>query len=691
MTLLITSITPDHFPENPQDQQSELLKKLHLLNFCGEEDISSYHWRSFKNNFLKAEISNFSGEEKEILKTALQSLKFLNPQRRVELLAFLMESERGECEPLIAIVLDLCSSEDLKNFRTSPDSDVFDQTLLHLAAKLNHAVTFRHLNVAKKAIDAGVDIQALDERGSTAMDLLDMTASHTEKFVIGMLTWKKKGIHDKVRTMTDKEGNGLVHYAVLSSSLSVMQKMADLGDNLNAINANGRTPLHITVRAGNVAMAGLLLDRRADPFVKNGNGENFFDLIMKEKPVLLVKFVVKIDLPSYPALDSAVRKYFTELQEAAKVYFPLTDNHPYFSMKFLLIFTRCLGVDLLSDLSLDSLAHRCFVYSRETDNKFSDNLIDEEKELFQEIEETIFSQQVAGNINSLENRRKFNYEGIYSYDFAKLDTWLWQSFEEALIHLQMDPKEKDVLTAIAQTNQSVLTKESIFLKIQQGEPVCFEIGFLEHSAMLIIFPYKQNRSYFVICNRGPRPEIENKRISTVIAYCVDHTKIEQQHIDSLFALTGKQEEEFLDLVYENLPTLLSDGQLVKDDFCKGLEAIAPRNQQVCNCPWASRKTAVRVLLGLVAALTGSVGSPCERVKQAKSNSKSFSTHMRVLALEAFDPSIDFSGYSEVVAKVIKHARQLPSSALGLLSPSPALQMLLSNHYSNIGLWVVLNM
>jgi len=84
---------------------------------------------------------------------------------------------------------------------------------------------------------------------------------------------------------TDKDGMTPLHWACDRGCIGMVQFLLELGMNnstveqqLNARDGSGDTPLHFAVLTDNLEIAKLLLECRADPNVKNGEGDSAMDI-----------------------------------------------------------------------------------------------------------------------------------------------------------------------------------------------------------------------------------------------------------------------------------------------------------------------------------------------------------------------------------------------------------------------------
>ena len=84
--------------------------------------------------------------------------------------------------------------------------------------------------------------------------------------------------------LTENNGATVLHRAARRGRFELAARFAELAPQLvNAKDAYGETPLHIAAEAGRDDMVQALLDRGADPTLKNSNGRNALFLAQREK------------------------------------------------------------------------------------------------------------------------------------------------------------------------------------------------------------------------------------------------------------------------------------------------------------------------------------------------------------------------------------------------------------------------
>ena len=135
-----------------------------------------------------------------------------------------------------------------------------DQTVLH------HACTNGHLNIVRLLLREKADCYLADNRGWTA---LHCAAVEGHLDVVVELCMHR---HIDV-TATNDDENTPLHYLARVPYVPLMDKILAMflagGADVNALNTNLETPLHMAVWKNNLGMVGLLLRNGADPNIRN--------------------------------------------------------------------------------------------------------------------------------------------------------------------------------------------------------------------------------------------------------------------------------------------------------------------------------------------------------------------------------------------------------------------------------------
>ncbi|MBK1654231.1 ankyrin repeat domain-containing protein [Allochromatium vinosum] len=95
--------------------------------------------------------------------------------------------------------------------------------------------------------------------------------------------------------------------AVLAGVDEAVQSRIRRGDDVNAVDAKGRTPLILAAAKGYVEICGLLLESGADPSITDSGGETALDAASRLGHVELVAFMRdRLAAPAEPDVDEMV-------------------------------------------------------------------------------------------------------------------------------------------------------------------------------------------------------------------------------------------------------------------------------------------------------------------------------------------------------------------------------------------------
>ena len=81
----------------------------------------------------------------------------------------------------------------------------------------------------------------------------------------------------------DYIGCGLIHYAAGMYDVTVLRHLLENGVNVNSLSNKNETPLVDAVASNRLENIRLLMEFGADPFIKNINDQNIFDIINDPK------------------------------------------------------------------------------------------------------------------------------------------------------------------------------------------------------------------------------------------------------------------------------------------------------------------------------------------------------------------------------------------------------------------------
>ena len=125
--------------------------------------------------------------------------------------------------------------------------------------------------MAQVLIENGIDINAVDNNGYTA---LTMAAMHNNHAVAEVLL--KHGANPNCR---DNQQLTPLHWASVGKSLQSTKVLLDHGAKANVQDACGDTPLHDAVVYSEIEIIKELLKAGADPHIKNNRGETVLDYV----------------------------------------------------------------------------------------------------------------------------------------------------------------------------------------------------------------------------------------------------------------------------------------------------------------------------------------------------------------------------------------------------------------------------
>lgn len=146
------------------------------------------------------------------------------------------------CTASMKLLLEAGANTETKNSR--------GETPLIIASGWGHTETVKAL------IEAGANINVETTEGMTALE----SAFNYGNFKIGKVLLKKGA---KRKNLKDLSGNAMVN-AVLSNDEEAIQLLLDAKVNLNKLNAEGFSPLHMAIIIGDIKTAGLLINNGAD-------------------------------------------------------------------------------------------------------------------------------------------------------------------------------------------------------------------------------------------------------------------------------------------------------------------------------------------------------------------------------------------------------------------------------------------
>jgi ankyrin repeat protein len=128
---------------------------------------------------------------------------------------------------------------------------------------LMYSAQFGNLDAVQLFLDAGADVNKLDnERGTTALIYATGNA-HTE--IVRLLLSRRADPQIKFAS-----GRTFLHAAVGSNALEIVEIALAAGLDVNATSEDGLTPLHIAAWSRNPQLLKVLIERGADVNAKHG-------------------------------------------------------------------------------------------------------------------------------------------------------------------------------------------------------------------------------------------------------------------------------------------------------------------------------------------------------------------------------------------------------------------------------------
>ena len=150
-------------------------------------------------------------------------------------------------------------------------------------------------------------------------ELMKEAVSNDDPIFLSFLVkrcWQKK------RYLTKKYENGetLLHIACKLNLFKIVQRLIELGSNVDEKSDNGNTCLHICTKTSNCGIIFLLIEAGANPFIRNKNGDFPSDLISSEATnELLQHYILKrVEVEKLANLRASALSCASDIQEKRK-------------------------------------------------------------------------------------------------------------------------------------------------------------------------------------------------------------------------------------------------------------------------------------------------------------------------------------------------------------------------------------
>ena len=170
-------------------------------------------------------------------------------------------------EQIINITKQMITEENFKNFINSKDNK--GATPFHLACH------FGNMKIIKILLNNGAVYNLKSNTGLTCLHYSSMKDKITPIYYI--IKKYNMNIYE-----IDYHGNTFFHWACYCSSERIIDFfLNDKNFNINSTNNEGFTPLDFYIMSQSTNYLKRLILRGADPYIKNKNGENAFDIVNK--------------------------------------------------------------------------------------------------------------------------------------------------------------------------------------------------------------------------------------------------------------------------------------------------------------------------------------------------------------------------------------------------------------------------
>jgi hypothetical protein len=150
-----------------------------------------------------------------------------------------------------------------------------DTSATNLQTPLMWAVLRGHTATARVLLESKAEIRAKDSLGATALIIAIQHACY-----LSMLLLIHRGGGDKVPLMADNDKNGCssAHWAAYKGDLTALRLLEYFGADMLALDGQSMQPLHRAVFGSQGQVVEFLVERKADPMLRNSDGKNCLDI-----------------------------------------------------------------------------------------------------------------------------------------------------------------------------------------------------------------------------------------------------------------------------------------------------------------------------------------------------------------------------------------------------------------------------
>lgn len=273
--------------------------------------------RQARENWIKAKyverrfVSSLSSITEALGKESLPVEQLKSPSRAFKVTQWSVKRLRRRLQSTLnrrvsTATVDTESGDDCAQSTSTATEEELEGGLVATAAALeeNDVIEEKDLGDEKQAIDVQVVFgENLSEPLTTPAFVLDSdedsvggeveeeTLEDIDKLRPDVLLYKASLVHNlpvmsqafalgapKIYANAEDQNRTCLHQAVLSGSVMAVEFLLLNGLDINAVDNNGYTPLHLATERGNTAQAYLLLKNRAKHDILAGNGKAALDI-----------------------------------------------------------------------------------------------------------------------------------------------------------------------------------------------------------------------------------------------------------------------------------------------------------------------------------------------------------------------------------------------------------------------------